>query len=228
MAALDRNGLTENTIVNFTSDNGCSPRADFAELAQCGHHPNHRFRGHKADIFEGGHRIPYIVRWPAVIAPGSISDQTVCLTDLSATLADILDYRIPDHAFEDSVSNFPIWNATATEPVREAVVHHSINGSFSIRQGIWKLEMCRDSGGWSDPKPGAPEVEGLPPIQLYDLSADIDERLNVQDRHPEIVETLKNLLSHYVKEGRSTPGVPQPNTGAKYWPQLHWLVEAEM
>jgi arylsulfatase A len=229
MQALEKNGLTDNTIVIFTADNGCSPMADFDELANFNHHPSYHFRGMKSDIFEGGHRIPYIVRWPSVIAAGNMTDQTCCLSDLTATMADIVGYDLPDDAAEDSVSNLPIWKGESTEPVREATVHHSINGSFSIRKGKWKLEMCPGSGGWSVPRAGHPdEWEGLPDIQLYDLSSDIGERSNVQDQHPEIVEELKTLLSHYVKEGRSTPGTPQPNTGAKHWPQLHWLSENEM
>lgn len=228
MNALERNGLTENTIVIFTADNGCSPMADFEELAQFDHNPSYVFRGHKADIFEGGHRIPFVMRWPETITPGRISDQTFCLTDLTATMADITGYELPDNAAEDSVSNLPIWDGSASEPVREAVVHHSINGSFSIRKGNWKLEMCPGSGGWSDPKPNSEEVKTLPPIQLYDLSTDIGETTNVQDEHPEIVEELKALLTSYVKNGRSTPGTPQPNTGVAYWPQLTWISEDEM
>jgi arylsulfatase A-like enzyme len=228
MKALERNGLTENTIVVFTSDNGCSPRADYQELAVFGHNPSYVFRGHKADIYEGGHRIPFIIRWPQVIQSGSESDQTVCLIDLTATMAEITGYELPDSAAEDSVSNLPIWTGTAAEPVREATVHHSINGSFSIRKGKWKLEMCPGSGGWSYPRPNTDEVVGLPPIQLYDLSQDIGERENVQDQYPEIVQELKSLLSKYVKNGRSTPGANQPNTGSKHWPQLHWLAENEM
>jgi hypothetical protein len=88
--------------------------------------------------------------------------------------------------------------------------------------------MCPGSGGWSYPRPNTDEVVGLPPIQLYDLSTDIGERVNVQDRYPEVVEDLKSLLSQYVKSGRSTPGATQPNTGSKHWPQLHWLAESEM
>jgi arylsulfatase A-like enzyme len=228
MAALEKNGLTENTIVVFTADNGCSPMADFEELAGFGHNPSYVFRGHKADIFEGGHRIPFVIRWPETIEAGSASDQTFCLTDLTATMADITGYELPDNAAEDSVSTPPIWDGSATEPVREAVVHHSINGSFSIRKGTWKLEMCPGSGGWSHPKPNSEEVKSLPPIQLYDLDVDIGEKTNVQDAHPEIVEELKALLTRYIKDGRSTPGAKQPNTGDKYWPELHWLSEEEM
>jgi arylsulfatase A-like enzyme len=228
MKALEKHGLTDNTIVIFTSDNGCSPRADYEELAVFGHNPSYLFRGHKADIYEGGHRIPFIIRWPETIQAGTESDQTICLIDLTATMAEITGYELPDTAAEDSVSNLSIWTETATGPVREATVHHSINGSFSIRKGNWKLEMCPGSGGWSYPRPNTDEVVGLPPIQLYDLSVDIGERENVQDQYPEVVEELKSLLSRYVKNGRSTPGANQPNTGAKHWPQLHWLAENEM
>jgi len=228
MKALEKNGMTENTIVVFTADNGCSPMADFEELAAFNHSPSYVFRGHKADIYEGGHRIPFIVRWPESIEAACESDQTFCLTDLTATMAEITGYELPDTAGEDSVSNLAIWQGAATDPVREATVHHSINGSFSIRKGNWKLEMCPGSGGWSYPRSNPDECQGLPPIQLYDLSTDIGEKENVQDQHPEVVEELKALLTRYVKEGRSTPGTPQPNTGSKHWPQLHWLAEDEM
>jgi hypothetical protein len=96
--------------------------------------------------------------------------------------------------------------------LREAIVHHSINGSFSLRQGNWKLELCPDSGGWSEPKPGTKAAQGLPPTQLYDLSQDIGELKNVAAEHPDIVARLTKLLEHYVAEGRSTPGAPQSNT----------------
>jgi hypothetical protein len=97
-----------------------------------------------------------------------------------------------------------------------------VDGSFSIRAGRWKLEMCPGSGGWSYPRPGE-ESRGLPPIQLYDLEADIGERSNVQDQHPEVVERLQQLLTRYVVEGRSTPGAPQANTGGNLWEQLWWM-----
>lgn len=224
LQALDRNGLAEDTIVVFTADNGCSPQADFEALAALGHHPSFVFRGMKSDIFEGGHRIPFVVRWPRTIRPGSVSDQTVCLTDLTATMADVTGYRLPDQAAEDSVSNLPLWEGTASGPLREATVHHSIDGSFSIRKGSWKLEMCPGSGGWSVPRKNRPEeIGGLPPVQLYDLSADVGERENVQDRHPEVVEELTALLTRFIREGRSTPGTPQRNTGPSTWEQLWWM-----
>jgi arylsulfatase A len=220
LAALEKAGVAENTLVIVTSDNGCSPSADYPTLLAAKHNPSYSFRGHKADIFEGGHRVPFIVQWPAVVKAGSISDRTLCLTDFMATVADILQIALPVNAAEDSVSFLPTLKGV-TQPAREATVHHSINGSFSIRQGQWKLELCPDSGGWSDPRPGGKKAKkaakqpvanlDLPPTQLYDLSADIGETHNVAGEHPEIVERLTALLETYVANGRSTPGPKQAN-----------------
>ena len=212
--ALDKGGIAGNTLVIFTSDNGCSPEAKFAELRAKGHNPSYQFRGMKADIFDGGHHIPFIVRWPARVKAGQTTDQLICLTDLFATCAEILGEKLPDTAAEDSVSILPALEGRADQPLREAVVHHSINGSFAIRQGKWKLELCADSGGWSAPGPGSKAAQSLPPVQLYDLSADIGETKNVQAEHPEVVGRLRALLEKYAANGRSTPGAPQPNTGA--------------
>jgi arylsulfatase A len=228
MNALDKNGLSEDTIVIFTADNGCSPMADFEELAQFEHNPSYIYRGMKSDIFEGGHRIPYVIRWPETIKAGSICEQTLCLSDLTATMADIVSYDLPANAGEDSVSNLPVWNATATDAVREATVHHSISGRFSIRKGKWKLELCPCSGGWSHPQRNAEVIKDLPIIQLYDLSEDIGEKNNIHDKHPEVVEELRALLVSYIKNGRSTPGEAQKNTGDKHWEQLDWLSEDEL
>jgi arylsulfatase A-like enzyme len=213
ISALQKNGLARNTLLIFTSDNGCSPQADIPELLAKGHNPSYEFRGAKADIFDGGHHIPFIARWPEQIEAGSASDQLICLNDLLATCADMLGQKLPEDAAEDSVSILPALRGRAKHPLREAVVHHSVNGSFSIRQKNWKLELCSDSGGWSAPQPGSAEAKRLPPIQLYDLSSDIGETTNVQEKHPEIVARLTKLLEKYVADGRSTPGTPQSNTG---------------
>ncbi|MDD4098838.1 MAG: arylsulfatase, partial [Lentisphaeria bacterium] len=226
MDALATQGLAENTIVVFTSDNGCSPQADFAELARCRHFPSHIFRGMKADIYEGGHRIPLIVRWPDGITAGTASDETVCLADFFATCADLLGEALPDNAAEDSISNLPAWRGKALDKrLREATVHSSIDGSLSIRQGRWKLEMCPGSGGWSAPKPGE-EQPGWPACQLYDLTEDAGEQRNLIGEHPEKARELQNLLTDYVRRGRSTPGPEQPNTGAFPWKQLWWMKQA--
>lgn len=203
LAALEAGGIAENTLIFVTSDNGCSPTADFKTLAAKGHFPSYHFRGYKADIFDGGHRVPFIARWPGKIAPGSQSGQTICLTDFLATLADVIDLKLPADAGEDSVSILPALLGKDTAPLREAIVHHSINGSFAIRQGEWKLELCRDSGGWSEPRPGAKAADGLPDVQLYNLASDVGEQRNVYAEHPEIVERLTSLLNRYQAEGRS-------------------------
>lgn len=220
---LDEQGIAQNTIIAFTSDNGCSPMADFDELHALGHQPSYVFRGHKADIYEGGHRVPLLIRWPEVIAPGSATDQTLCLTDLLATCAQIVGDTLPDDAGEDSVSNLPVWRGDAlSKPLREATVHTSIDGSLSVRQGRWKLEMCAGSGGWSAPKPG-PDCAGLPLMQLYDLDADIGERRNLVSERPDIVAQLREVLTTCIRRGRSTPGAEQENWGGCDWQQLWWM-----
>jgi len=211
LAELAQQGLADNTLVIVTSDNGCSPAAGIPALLEKGHNPNHVFRGHKADIFDGGHRIPFIARWPARVKAGGKSDQLLCLTDLMATAADIVGAKLPANAAEDSVSFLPALLGTDKAPLREAVVHHSINGSFAVRQANWKLELCRDSGGWSEPRPGTPKAAGLPSVQLFDLGQDIGEQNNLQDKHPDVVARLTKLLEKYVADGRSTPGTPQQN-----------------
>ncbi|MDA7916124.1 arylsulfatase [Verrucomicrobia bacterium] len=213
MGALKKAGISKNTLVIFTSDNGCSPQAKFSELASKGHFPSQHFRGHKADIFEGGHRVPFITHWPARVKGGTFSEQTICLTDLYATCADILGLRVAINDAEDSVSILPALEQKDDRPLREATVHHSINGSFSIRQGKWKLELCPDSGGWSAPRPGRSKTSGLPLVQLYDLNSDPGETTNVQSQQPKVVKQLVALLESYVEKGRSTVGPKQKNDG---------------
>jgi arylsulfatase A-like enzyme len=212
LEALDKSGLAENTFVVFTSDNGCSPSADFGELKAKGHNPSYIFRGNKADIYEGGHRVPFFVRWPAKVAAGQTSAQILCLTDFMATAADVIDFKLPDDAAEDSFSFLSILLGQKERAMRQRVVHHSINGNFAIREGKWKLELCPGSGGWSEPRPGRKLPAGSPPIQLYDLEADIGEKTNVQDKYPEVVANLTMKLEDIVSRGRSTPGEKQANT----------------
>ena len=210
---LAEHGKDQDTIVIFTSDNGSEMR-----FAEEGHISNYIFRGLKSDIWDGGHRIPFIVRWPGHVAPGSVCAQTTCLTDLMATFADVLGVKLADDEGEDSVSNLPLWQEQDA-PIREATVHSSGGGMFGIRKGKWKLEMCPDAG-----RPGPAHAEpGQPPIQLYDMEADPSETTNVWDRHPDVVAELTELLTQYVFSGRSTPGAPQKNTGPERWPQINWL-----
>ena len=210
MRAVAAAGLDKNTLLVVTSDNGCSPQANFEELLPLGHNPNHVFRGHKADIYDGGHHVPIIARWTGVTPPGTRYTPYVCLTDLMATVADLLAIKLPAHVGEDSVSFLPALRG-GSAPVRDTIVHHSITGAFSIREGKWKLELCPGSGGWSDSKPGQ-ESAHAPRIQLFDLAADLGETKNVEAAHPDIVARLTDLLKQQVAHGRSTPGARQANT----------------
>jgi arylsulfatase A-like enzyme len=211
LAALDEHGLAANTLVVFTADNGCSPQADTPGLEKQGHFASAQFRGYKADIWEGGHRVPFLARWPGKIKAASTSAQLICHVDLLATCADLLSTKLPAHAGEDSVSILPALLGTDRAPLREAVVHHSIHGMFSLRQGPWKIELCPGSGGWAAPLDAAARKAGLPEIQLYHLASDPAESKNVHVENPAVVTRLTALLQRYVADGRSTPGPRQPN-----------------
>ena len=224
-AVLEEQGISDNTLVIFTSDNGCSPEADFEVLGKKGHDPSAVYRGHKADIFEGGHRVPFVVRWPSKIKPGSISEKTICTTDFLATCAAIIDLDLEDGEGEDSFSMLPLFSKSNTnEFLREATVHHSINGSFAIRQGNYKLMMAPGSGGWSDPKPSMKGIEKMPSVQLYDLTKNPEETENLYLVYPEKVNELKRLMASYIEKGRSTPGTKQENAplslNGKPWTQI--------
>lgn len=222
LQAVKESGEDENTIVVFTTDNGCSPAAGIPELIAQGHYPNSIYRGHKADLFDGGHRVPCIMRWPGGAKPHRV-DQTVCLTDFYATFAALNGYTLDDTEGEDSYNLLPaIASETGVAPIREATVHHSIAGQFTIRRGEWKLLLSPSSGGWSAPKPNdSTALASLPPVQLYNMKTDPSEQKNVEAQHPEKVAELRSLLVKYVEEGRSTPGKPQKNDGDYPWKQLN-------
>ncbi len=213
LAALDRTGKAADTLVLFTSDNGCAPyvgverddhRGRVQDLEARGHYPSAGFRGYKSDIWEGGHRIPLIARWPGRIRAGSSSNVLVCLTDIFATGAEATGARTPAGAGEDSVSFLPV--LLGHKRRRPPVVHHSISGKFAIREGRWNLALCAGSGGWSQPTDAKAAELGLPEVQLYDLEADPAEKENVQAEHPAEVRRLTRKLEQIVCEGRSTRG----------------------
>lgn len=204
--ALEKAGLTRDTWVIFAADNGCSRLIDVDGMARKGHLVSGGFRGYKAEIYEGGDRVPYVMRWPAAIAPGRVSDERVSLTDLLATCAEIVGERLPDNAGEDSVGNLALLLGNPyPKPLREAIIHHSADGSLGITKGTWKLERCRGTGGWYKPYPPGVRPKDLPPVQLYDIVHDPKETRNLQARHPEIVRELSALLDRYEKSGRSAP-----------------------
>lgn len=220
MKVLEETGQARNTLIVFTSDNG-SPRRDGTNMSgpvnsvlKYGHNPSYIFRGIKSDSWEGGHHIPFIARWPGKIESGTRSDEVICLTDFFATCAAILGDELPENAGEDSYNLLPaLFNEKMDKPLREATIHHSIGGSFSVRRGKWKLILAPGSGGWSLPNKKAMK-ENLPLVQLYDLNKDIGEKVNLQGEYPQVVMDLTLLLEKYLKNGRSTPGAPQKNDGS--------------
>lgn len=209
MEALERNGMTENTLVIFSSDNGTSPKADFPALQAQGHWSSAHFRGAKADGWDGGHRIPFIARWPGQIEPGSSSDQLICLTDFFATMVDLHDSAIPEGSCEDSVSFLPAFSGKPIATDRKGIIHHSVSGRFGYREGDWKLLLARGSGGWSSPR----ERESLdaPEAQLYNMATDPSETNNLYETHPELAAYLLDRLELYVRSGRSVPGPASEN-----------------
>lgn len=224
---IKRNGISENTMVVFTSDNGCSPRADFEELAKVEHDPSYIFRGTKADIYEGGHHVPFIIEWPQGAAKNKVVSNTICLTDFFATCAGITGYRLKDNEGEDSYSLIPLLKGETLDKFRDYTVHSSINGSFAIKQGDWKLIFCPGSGGWSYPTPN--EIRkgnlDLPAMQLYNLKEDIGETKNLIAEHPEKVAELKAALKKIILDGRSTPGAIQQNDGMEGWKQIEAIIK---
>ncbi|HEO71845.1 MAG TPA: hypothetical protein ENN80_11335, partial [Candidatus Hydrogenedentes bacterium] len=212
MAALDAAGLVDDTLLICTSDNGSPARNGEnasgpvgSVLKETGHNPSDGLRGMKADIWDGGHRVPFIARWPGRIASGATSNALICHTDFFATCAALLGVTLPNNAAEDSYNILPaLLCKPAGTPVRDAVVHHSGNGSFAIRQGTWKLIMSLGSGGWTAPKD--PEVPpGGPRGQLYDMERDLAEEHNLWLERPDVVARLTALLEEYKAQGRSAP-----------------------
>lgn len=203
MRALSEAKLADNTLIILTSDNGAHWLPE--DIAKWGHRANAAWRGQKADIWEGGHRVPFIARWPGRIKPGTMSDETICLTDVMATVAAIVGANVRDDVAEDSYNLLPILTRQKqNKPLREATVHHSADGAFAIRQGEWKLAMALGSRGFSEPKdiqPKPGEAQG----QLYNLRADPEEKNNLWLQKPEIVDRLTALLKKYQDEGRSRP-----------------------
>jgi len=221
--ALESKSILENTLIIFTSDNGASPRSDFEELARAGHDPSYIYRGHKADIYEGGHRVPFVVSWPDGIESGLTSDETISTVDLMATFSDLTGSSLPEDAGEDSYSFLPVLMQKEYEkPLREATVFHSLAGRFAIKKGNWKLILWPGSGGWSLPNTEE-ELRRLPLFQLYNLEKDPSEQTNLVHLYPDKVNELKALLQEYILSGRSTPGEPQENDGPKRWTELDWM-----
>ena len=202
LKALNDSGAANNTLVIFTSDNGAHWTEE--DKAQFPHRSNAGWRGEKADVFEGGHRIPFIARWPGQTPAGAVNSQLGCLTDLMSTAAAISGFKLPGNAGEDSYNLLPALRGEARKPIRNAIVHHSSEGVFCIREGSWKLVLGLGSGGFTLPKRIEPTAGG-PQGQLYNLADDPAETRNLWLERPEHVRRLTALLERYQRQGHSRP-----------------------
>ncbi len=220
--ALKKNGLEENTLVIFSSDNGAETNYKY-QRDTYQHYSCMNFKGGKRDIYEGGHRVPFLMRWPKVIKPGSKVDVPVCQSDYLATIAEIVGASIPDNAAEDSYSLYPLITNGKLDNYNldRAVIHHAFTGHFAIRQGKWKLNMLRGSGGSLLPKLIEPK-DGEAIYELYDIENDPGETTNLYFEYPEVVGKLKDRISEIIKNGRSTNGKPQEFVKDN-WDQVTWM-----
>jgi arylsulfatase A len=204
-------GVADNTLVMFSSDNGPEVPTVIAMRRDHQHDGARPWRGMKRDQWEGGHRVPMIARWPGKVAAGSTTDQTVCLTDVMATCAAVVNAKLPNEAAEDSYDFLPVLiGEQGDEPVRRHTLHQTISLALAIRRGPWKYLDHKGSGGNNYTRSGlaqyalpdtAPEASG----QLYNLDTDPGERDNLYFKHPKIVEELKAQLEKYKESGRSAP-----------------------
>jgi arylsulfatase A-like enzyme len=225
LAAIDAQGLAEQTLVIVTSDNGFAPyvgivsgddrgsgKGGVKALEAQGHFPSASYRGYKSELWEGGHRVPFLTRWSGTIKPGTTCSGLIGLNDFMATAAELAQSALPDAAAEDSRSFLGLLRGQ-TEG-RKNIILHSLNGRFAVREGQWILLAWPGSGGYSDNRKkgdSQPPLASLPPCQLYDLSSDPSETKNLSDAHPEIVKRLMALLEKQVADGRTTPGAAQTN-----------------
>ncbi|NBV85666.1 MAG: arylsulfatase, partial [Verrucomicrobia bacterium] len=198
LAALDRLKLADNTLVLFSSDNGGVKeykRVEHAEIK--GHRINGPLRGQKTEVYEGGHREPFLARWPGHVKAATESRQLIALTDVIATCADLLGVALPRDGAEDSISFAPaLLGRPGTQDLRQSLVNDSMMGTFSIREGPWKL-IAGQGGGGSYPQDRSPAPSppaDAPPGQLYNLDDDLGETKNLYNEKPELVTKLTALL----------------------------------
>jgi arylsulfatase A-like enzyme len=204
--AIARADVADNTLVVFTSDNG-SPQRDGTDMngatgsvKELGHDPSRPWRGMKSDAWEGGHRVPFVVRWPGRVPANKVCDEPIVLTDLMRTIAGMIGHELPEETAEDSFDIRPaLFGEDRAQPIRDHLIHHSGSGLFAIRQGNWKLILGKGSGGFTRYTPPQDAPEG----QLYDLAADPGEQHNRYADYPEIVQRLSSLMERCRSEGRT-------------------------
>lgn len=210
LETLDRLGVAENTLVFFSSDNG--PEATWKERAEkFAHQSNAIYRDGKRSVYEGGHRVPFFVRWPAAVEAGSRWDGPVCQTDLLATLAEVVGFELDDNAAEDSESFAAILrNDPRDKPIiRGPMVHHSINSRYAVRHQQWKLVM----------------EDGKESRELYNLKTDPGEQQDVINDHPAIAQSLFDQLVQVVSSGSSSNRRSGKND-TPLWPDVSWAEQS--
>ena len=236
---VDQLGLARNTLIIFTSDNG--PVNEDGLLYEgvpgdlvkhYGHNSSGPLRGMKSDAWEGGHRIPFIVRWPGHVQTHSTSSALISQVDMMATFAALAGARIPASAGEDSYNILPVFEGKI-QGVRPALVAQSSEGILSIQAGDWKLVACSGGGGMWNRLIALPELEYdhgqlvWKNVQLFNTTRDIGEKNDVASQHPEKVRELMKLLNQYIEAGRSTPGRPLTSQPVKPWPEVPWLEQVK-
>ena len=212
LRALEESGHAGNTLVLFSADNG-PERYAYARDERHGHWSAHPLRGLKRDLYEGGHRVPFLARWPGVIAPGTVCDALVSQIDVMATLAAITGHALPRDAAEDSHDLLPLLRG-GTTPVRTSHVHNTNANGYAIRDGDWVLILAKD--GYVSARDRAWEARhGYPAddaaeVELYNLRTDLGQRHNVAAAHPAKVAELTALLAQLRAQGHSAPRLAPP------------------
>jgi arylsulfatase A-like enzyme len=203
LRTLDAQGIADNTLVIFSTDNGSTGK-ELGELKKMGCDLTHQFRGQKRSIYEGGHRVPYIVRWPQVTPAGSSNDATICLNDFLATAAAIAGAEVDENTGPDSHNILPLYEGK-TRAENPAVIHHDFDGGYAIRRGDWKLVFQLDRKNKTFTR------------ELYNIKEDRMETTDVLASSPEIAAQLEALFESQVSQGRSTPGPQQANLDDPDW-----------
>jgi len=207
LKALENNGFDKNTLLIFTSDNGPETYA-YQRIISYNHYSMGDMRGLKRDLWEGGHRIPFIVRYPGVVPAGVVSNELICQTDLMATIASLTGISIPENAGEDSFNMSKVFKGLQSDkPVRDYIIHHAPNGGFAIRKDNWVLIEATSGEVSKEPdwiKQKFNYQTDKTPMVLYDLNMGKESK-NLYTDNPEKLTELKSLLDKTRKDGRSAP-----------------------